>query len=271
MPPAISTFTRIIQEMGEAGQQMTELHAAEGSAGNISAVIRDLPEFNSDYTQFIKYTLPIEVPMLARGWVIISATGRRLRDLGRAPQISVVALHINRDGASADLYSAMPGLLPTSELNSHLAIHNQQVAQNNSTFHAVVHAQPPYITFLSHMDRYAQSTEMFNKQVLRWEPESILMFPDGIGMVPFEIPGSTELMCATVSALQEHHLIVWQRHGVVSRSEVSVIKAADLVEYAETAARYEFMNLTVVQPSTGLSPDQIRAIADRFNLSQTIF
>lgn len=271
MSAQISAFTKIIREMGEAGQQMTDLHAAEGSAGNISAYIRDLPELNADYTHFVKYSLPIEAPNLARGWVVISATGRRLRDLGRAPQISVVALHIKPDGATADLYSAIPGLLPTSELNSHLAIHNQQVAQTGVTFHAIVHAQPPYITFLSHMDRYAQSDEMLNKQLLRWEPESILMFPEGIGMVPFAVPGSPDLMQLTVSSLQKHHLVIWQRHGVVSRSEVGLLKAADLVEYAETAARYEYMNLTVVQPARGLSPEQIRAIAEHYDIKQSIF
>jgi rhamnulose-1-phosphate aldolase len=37
--------------------------------------------------------------------------------------------------------------------------------------------------------------------------------------------------------------VVWSKHGVMSRSEISVDHATDIIEYAEAAARYEYMDL----------------------------
>ena len=74
------------------------------------------------------------------------------------------------------------------------------------------------------------------------------------------LPGSTQLMEATVSGLRSHKAILWQRHGIVTHSKQGLIKAADLVEYAETAARYEVTNLQSSNLSSGLSMDELRKI-----------
>jgi rhamnulose-1-phosphate aldolase len=38
-------------------------------------------------------------------------------------------------------------------------------------------------------------------------------------------------------------MLVWSKHGVMARSDISVTRVADRIEYAETAAMYEHMNL----------------------------
>jgi len=90
-------------------------------------------------------------------------------------------------------------------------------------------------------------------------------------VLPFIIPGSTELMMATVAALRNHRLVLWSKHGVMARSEVSVKRAADLIEYLETSARYEVLNLSAGEPADGLQPDEIRAIARAIGVNQTLF
>jgi L-rhamnulose 1-phosphate aldolase (EC 4.1.2.19) len=55
------------------------------------------------------------------------------------------------------------------------------------------------------------------------------------------------------------------------RSEVSVKRAADLIEYLETSARYEVLNLSAGEPADGLQPDEIRAIARAIGVNQTLF
>jgi rhamnulose-1-phosphate aldolase len=57
----------------------------------------------------------------------------------------------------------------------------------------------------------------------------------------------------------------------MARSDVSVKRAADRVEYAETAAKYEYLNLCAGEIGEGLTPDEIRAICRTFNLQQSIF
>ena len=47
---------------------------------------------------------------------------------------------------------------------------------------------------------------------------------------------------------------------MVARSDVGASHAADLVEYAETAARYQVLNLGLDAPAHGLSDDDLRAV-----------
>jgi len=247
-------FKSISASMGEAGVQVTQLGAAEGSAGNISVFVPELSGIPPHFRSRVDFELPLHVPHLAGGWVLISATGRRLRDLAQRPDISLCVLRIHADGRTADLLAAND-VRPTSETNSHLAIHNDRAAQAPLEFHAVVHAQPVHISYMSHVYR-DDDWLAFNRRLLRWQPETIIIFPDGIGLVPFQVPGSPQQMDATLAALRLHRLVVWQFHGTVSRSEQSVLRAADFVEYAETAARYEYMNLQAGSPAAGLSPEE---------------
>jgi rhamnulose-1-phosphate aldolase len=57
----------------------------------------------------------------------------------------------------------------------------------------------------------------------------------------------------------------------MARAEHSILHALDLVEYAETAAHYEYLNLTAGEPSTGLSPEHLRASSDSWNVRQKLF
>ena len=57
----------------------------------------------------------------------------------------------------------------------------------------------------------------------------------------------------------------------MARSDISVKRAADRVEYAETAAKYEYLNLRVGEIGTGLTPDEVRAICATFDIQQEIF
>jgi rhamnulose-1-phosphate aldolase len=158
----------------------------------------------------------------------------------------------------------------TSEFNSHLAVHRDQVLRTGTNFHALVHAQPLYLTYLSNVPRY-QDESYLNRHILRWQPEMIVNLPEGVGYVPFRVPGSAQLMQDTAEALRTHRVVVWAKHGVVARSDVSVKRAADRIEYAETGARYEYLNLVNGELGAGLSPEEIRAICETFGVQQSFF
>ena len=57
----------------------------------------------------------------------------------------------------------------------------------------------------------------------------------------------------------------------MARSDVTVKRAADRVEYAEVAAKYEYLNLCAGEIGEGLSADEIREISKTFNVQQNIF
>ena len=71
--------------------------------------------------------------------------------------------------------------------------------------------------------------------------------------------------------MREHELVIWSQHGVMSRADNSILRALDLIEYAETAAHYEVLNLIGGGLSQGLSPKHLRDVSDSWNIQQNIY
>lgn len=265
-------LAELIAAIGEAGQRLSEIEASEGAAGNISVYIGWPLEPRRIFPQAETIALPEAVPELAGRLFLVTGSGRRLRDIIHDPAANLGALVVNEGGATGALYTSQRRLFArlTSEFNSHLAVHRQHIGRSGTNFHAVVHAQPVHIVHLSHIADYRDETYL-NRHLLRWQPETIITLPEGLGIAPFFPPGSADLMTATLAALRDHPVVLWCKHGLVARSDQSVKRAADRIEYVETAARYEFMNLINGNRAEGLTAEEIRAIAAAFNVKQGYF
>ncbi len=262
----------LLEMMGEAGKLLADLEASEGAAGNISICLRWPMELRSRFPIVDEIELPQPVPELAGAVFIVSGSGRRLREIMDEPTANLSCIVVNEGGRTGKQYAAYNRRFErvTSEFNSHLAVHYDQMISCGTNFHAVIHAQPPHITYLSHVPRYQDETYL-NTHLLRWQPETIINLPEGIGVIPFCVPGSSELMSANVESLRAHRVVIWSKHGVMARSDVSVKRAADRVEYAEAAAKYEYLNLSVGEIGEGLSVAEMRDICAAFNIRQNIF
>jgi rhamnulose-1-phosphate aldolase len=254
--------------MGAAGARLDQLHACEAGAGNISVALRAAGAIDEVFPLAEPFELPHPAPRLAGWTVLVTGSGQRLRDLAAAPLAGVAAIAVGEQGRVGELRSAPQRAwqAPTSELNSHLAVHQDQVArQPGLERHAVVHAQPPYLVALSHVAANREAG-VFNQRILRWEPETIIQLPQGLAVLEFMVPGSEELCQASVAALRRHRLAVWSKHGVLGCSPAGPLKVVDLIEYAETGAFYDHLNTAAGSPSRGLTNAELRAVATAFNV-----
>lgn len=270
--PPFPEFDELIEMVGEAGERLSEINASEGAAGNLSIYMGWSLDPRRKFPNCEELALPVAVPHLAGGSILMSGSGRRLREIRDNPLENLGFVTIHEDGQTASLYTSPRRIFErlSSEFNSHIAIHDDQVAQTGTNFHAVVHAQPRHLTYLSHIAQY-RDEDYFNRHLLRWQPELIVNLPEGVGVVPFQVPGSAALMQATVASLRTHRIVVWCKHGVVARSDISIKRAADRVDYAEAAAQYEYLDLANHNMADGLSPDEIRAICAAWSIDQKIF
>jgi rhamnulose-1-phosphate aldolase len=267
----LPSLDEILESIGEGGRRVASIDAGEGAAGNVSVCIGWPIEVRRRFPLAEPITLPVPAPRLVGHTVIVTGSGRRLRDLAVNPVASLGAVTITAGGA-ATLWTAPTRLFErlTSEWNSHMAVHDDTVARTATNFHAVVHAQPPHLTYLSHVPEYRDEA-YFNGRVMRWEPETIVQLPAGIGILPFMLPGSEALMAANVDSLRRHRIVVWSKHGVMARSDVSVTRAVDRIEYAEAAARYEYMDLVAGGRAEGLTRDEGRAVVEAFGVDTTLY
>ncbi len=254
------------REFGEAAERLTQIGALEGAAGNISLFLpADTPDLAEYMVSVFSETQDIELPgreLLPLGTLIITGSGRRLRDVVTRPVTILCAIVIANDRRATLHRSPESGVTPTSENDSHIAIHAAAL-DGQPAIHSVVHAQPPALTWLSHIPAY-RNVERLNRQLFRWQPETLVTFPEGLGVLPFEVPGTATHGNLTAQAMRHHRIVVWAKHGVVARSSAGPMAAADLIDYAEAAAEYEVRDMLAGRPADGLTLAELRAIAARY-------
>lgn len=263
---------QLLCEMGQVGKRLSDLGAAEGAAGNLSICFREPLDVTVYFPHTKTIELPVPAPDLAGATLIVTGSGRRLRQIIEAPTAHLACIIVDAGGRTGRMLTGpdCPFKRVTSEFNSHLAVHHDQMRSRDVKLHTVLHGQPLHLTYLSHLAEY-QDEQYLNEHLLRWQPEAILNFPAGIGVLPFILPGSAQLTVETMLALRDHPMVIWSQHGVISRADDSIFHALDLIEYAETAAHYEYLNLTAGKQSEGLSPEHLRAIAESWAIRQKIF
>jgi rhamnulose-1-phosphate aldolase len=262
----------LLKELGQVGKQLSDLGAAEGAAGNLSVCFREPLDLTPRFPKMQMIDLPVSAPYLAGATLFVSGSGRRLRDIFDAPTANLACIVVEPGGRTGRMFTSADCQFQrvTSEFNSHLAVHHDRMRSKDIKLHTVLHAQPLHLTYLSHLAEY-QDEGYLNRHLLRWQPETVFNFPEGIAVLPFLFPGSSQLTIESVLALREHRMVIWSQHGVMARADDSIFHALDLIEYAETAARYEYLNLCSGGRSEGLSPEHIRELAKFRGVGQNIF
>jgi rhamnulose-1-phosphate aldolase len=246
----------LIEEFGEVGQRLREISSAEGTSGNISA---QLTEAHLDGMALDRDAearpLPRRYPLLAGRSYLIKATGRRLWQIRQAPERNLCIVRVSEDGTSYQmLMGRRHGLTPTSEFNSHLGVYETRQAIGKPVS-AIIHTQPLHLTALSHVEEL-QSEKALNRALFRWQPETLVIMPEGIGYTPYLVGGTAELEQATTASLRTHDLVVWAKHGVMSVGP-DLLSAFDLIDFAETAARYFYLNRMANLHAPGLTCEEL--------------
>jgi rhamnulose-1-phosphate aldolase len=72
-----------------------------------------------------------------------------------------------------------------------------------------------------------------------------------------------------IAELHQYRIVVWSKHSVMTRSETSVVEAADRIEYTETAALYENKDFANGDKAEGLTQDELRVVVWAFHASTT--
>jgi rhamnulose-1-phosphate aldolase len=234
--------------------------------------VRESLEVRELFPQMTMIDLPTPAPDLAGATLIVTGSGRRLREVVDQPAANLACIIVEPGGETGRLFTSPDAHFKrvTSEFNSHLAVHHDQMRTRPVLQHAIIHAQPKHLTFLSHIPKY-QDGQYLNTRLLRWQPETIINVPEGIGILPFLLPGSTHLMIETMLCMRDHRVVVWSHHGIMARADDSILHALDLVEYVETAAQYETLNLYTGEASGGIDPQFLRDIAEIWNVKQKVY
>jgi len=225
-----------IAKVAEVAGYLWQKGWAERNGGNITVNVTEAIDEVLKAQPAVSGPQPIgrTLPRLAGCWFYCKGTGHRMRDLARDPMANGSIIRISAAGTSYEIVADAP-IDPTSELPSHLAVHDYLLAQGSSC-RAVLHTHPTELVALSHIPKWLEkdaATQMLWSMI----PETRLFCPRGLGIVPYQEPASQALADATIRALDEgHDVVLWEKHGVLA-VDTDIIEAVDQVDVLNKAAQ----------------------------------
>jgi rhamnulose-1-phosphate aldolase len=268
-----------ILEMVRAGRRLREVGGAEGSAGNLSSLVREEDIEGMGWPSVS--VVPTEeedaggrenvggagaafsLADLEGEGFLFTNSGSRLGELDEQRDFCLGRVE---DGGRSLRIHAPAGTSParpTLEYRGHLAAFAARRDPGRRA-RCVLHAQPLHLTALSHLDGM-EHPDVLNWALFRWQMETLAALPEGVGVVPWTLPGSLELAARTARLAREHAVIVWCKHGLLALGE-SWGEVLDRVEYLETAARYYFL---LEGRAEGFDEEELRELTKRFGIRST--
>ena len=253
-----------VNKVAEVAGYLWQKGWAERNGGNITINITDLIDDE------IRQLAPISevkqigatLPYLKGCYFFCKGTNKRMRDLARWPMEHGSIIRILDDCASYVII-ADNAVQPTSELPSHLSVHNDLI-RKGSPYKASLHTHPIELIAMSHNPEFLKKDILTN---LLWSmiPETKAFCPRGLGIIPYNLPGSVELASATLKELNEYDVVMWEKHGVFAIGP-DVMEAFDMVDTLSKSAQIYINSRNMGFEPKGMSDEQMKELTLVFHL-----
>lgn len=253
-----------IDKVAEVAGYLWQNGWAERNGGNITINITDLVDDEIRKMPAISGRMEIgeTLPHLKGTYFFCKGTQKRMRDLARWPMENGSVIRILDDCSSYEIIADNP-VKPTSELPSHLLVHDRLI-EKGSNYKATVHTHPIELVAMSH------NKEFLKKDVLTyllWSmiPETKAFCPLGLGVVPYQMPSSNELAAATLKELKDYDVVLWEKHGVFAKG-LDVMDAFDQIDVLSKSAKIYVNAKAMGFEPEGMSKAQMKELSEAFNL-----
>lgn len=158
------------------------------------------------------------VPKLAKEYFLVTGSGKYFRNVSINPQDSICMIEIDETGENYRIvWGLVNGGRPTSELPSHLMNHEVKMAASGGKHRVIYHAHTTNtiaLTFVLPLE-----DRIFTRELWEMATECPVVFPDGIGVVPWMVPGGRDIAVATSELMKKYDVAVWAHHGMFASGE----------------------------------------------------
>jgi rhamnulose-1-phosphate aldolase len=149
---------------------------------------------------------------LAGEYFISTGSGKFMRNMASNIEDNICIAEINDKGnAYRIVWGLAHGGVPTSEFPSHLINHSIKKETTNNSYRIIYHAHTPNVIALTFV--LPLTARDFSRVLWKSMTECPLVFPAGIGVVPWMVPGGTEIAIASSELMKEHDAVIWAHHG----------------------------------------------------------
>lgn len=257
-------LAREVNQVAEVAGYLWQKGWAERNGGNITVNITEFVDDDIRRMEPICEPRPIgtTLPHLKGCYFFCKGTNKRMRDLARWPMENGSVIRILDDCASYVIIADQP-VAPTSELPSHLSVHNDLIGKG-SPYKASVHTHPIELIAMTHCKKYMQK-DVASKLLWSMIPETKAFCPRGVGMIPYELPSSVALADATLRELEDYDVVMWEKHGVFA-VDCDVMAAFDQIDVLNKSALIYIAAKSMGFEPDGMSDEQMDEMKVAFNL-----
>ena len=253
-----------IDKVAEVAGYLWQNGWAERNGGNITV---NITEFVDDEIRTLPAISEVKhigtvLPHLKGCYFYCKGTGKRMRDLARWPMENGSVIRI-LDDCESYVIIADNAVQPTSELPSHLTVHNHLI-EKGSNYKATVHTHPIELVAMSYNKEFLSKDVLTN---ILWSmiPETKAFCPLGLGIIPYTMPGSVELADATLKELDDYDVVLWEKHGVFAQG-LDVMDAFDQIDVLSKSAKIHVNSCAMGFKPEGMTQQQMKDMTVAFNL-----
>ena len=236
----------------------------ERNGGNVSWMLEE-----ADVTEYVDVNKVLRViptgfsaPELAGRYFIVTGTGKYFKNVQYDPARNMGLFRIAADGENAELlWGYSDGGQFTSELPAHLMSHVSRLKVNPAN-RVVMHCHPANLLAMTYV--HTLDEKEFTRTLWQMCTECIVVFPDGVNVLPWMLCGTNEIGEATAEKMQTARLVVWAQHGIYGAG-VDLDETFGLIETAEKGAEI-YMKIAHLPLVNTITDEQMHQLEKRFNI-----
>ena len=254
-----------VKEMQATTANMYRLGWDERNGGNISYLL-DTEEVAQylDLKKVIR-TIPtgFDATALIGKIFIVTGTGKYFKNVEGDPETNLGIIRIAEDGTTAELlWGYQDGGKFTSELPAHLMSHISRLTVDPEN-RVVMHCHPTNLLAMTYV--HSLDTKEFTHTLWQMSTECVVVFPDGVEVLPWMLCGTNEIGEATAEKMKSARSVVWALHGLYGAGK-SLDEAFGLVETVEKAATIYMLTAHLPRVNT-ITDEELKVLADHFHVT----
>lgn len=147
-----------------------------------------------------------------------TGSGKFFRNVILDPAANICIIELDEKGEKYRIrWGLVNGGRPTSELPSHLMNHEVKKEASGGVHRVIYHAHTTNVIALTFV--LPLKDEVFTRELWEMATECPVVFPSGIGVVGWMVPGGREIAVATSELMKKYDVAIWAHHGMFCSGE----------------------------------------------------
>lgn len=255
-----------VQEMMETTANLYRLGWDERNGGNISYLLteEEILPFIDPQSVLREIPMIFDATALAGKYFIVTGSGKYFKNVATHPAENLGVIRVKEDGQTLELLWGLEnGAVPTSELPSHFMSHIARLSVDPEN-RIIMHNHASHLLAMSFTHELDERS--FTRTLWQMCTECLVVFPEGVSIIPWMVPGTNEIGEATAAKMKETRLVLWPQHGIYGAGK-DMDEVFGLIETAEKAAEvYTYVKAQGPILQT-ITDENLKKLADAFKVT----